>query len=281
MTVTGCGGGDDDTTAGAGDERASPVADADAAGAGSAAGAVAGRGPSTTGAAGGTGTTAAPLTIPEPDGPPDTSGSVDRSTSGGCTGPGTSVPAGGGTSSADVGDVDGDGRADRAWFTSGGGPVQLGVSTAAGGGGAVTSSLTAAPLSLVVADADASGPVELFLADGRTAELWAFSGCALEPVIGPDGLPFLFDLGVRGNGTGVGCVAVGGSDRLVGLDVTEDDGTTVRWRRTVIELDGLSATIGDAETGTFARPGDDHAIGLLHTVSCGDAVAAGGRVVAP
>ena len=177
----------------------------------------------------------------------------------GCAGDGPEPPSGGAT----VADVDGDGATDRAWVDG----AQVGVATAAGGGGTWDSSLGQG-VTLLVADADGRLPVELFVSDGSTAELLVFEGCGVRPVIGPDGAPFLFDLGTRGNGTGVGCVDVGGRRRLVGLDVTADDGTTVAWERTVIELDGASATIGGSDTGTFRRPDQAGAIALLHTISC-------------
>jgi hypothetical protein len=89
-------------------------------------------------------------------------------------------------------------------------------------------------------------------------------------VTNPEGEQYLFDLGFRGTGTGVGCHDAGGGRRLVGLNVTEDDGTTVSWTRTVIERDGLSASNGRTDDGTFAHGADDEAIDLLHTISCGD-----------
>jgi hypothetical protein len=204
--------------------------------------------------------------------PPTTSPSVtEDSPAGGCGAPGRGIPAGGDAAVGFIADVDADGAEDRGWLRPTPGGYEMGVATAAGGGDTALSALPGAQVSLLVADADGRPPVELFTSDGDTAELWAFTGCDLQPVIGPDGAPFQFDLGTRGNGTGVGCVEIGGRPELVGLNVTDDDGTTVSWRRTIIELDGLDATIGPSDSGTFVRPADADGIALLHTVTCHDA----------
>lgn len=188
----------------------------------------------------------------------------------GCTDGQPDIPDGAGT--GEVVDVDGDGRRDTAWLAGdpGGGRL-LGVRTA-GGGGDVTEISSASPVGLVVlvVDADEKPPAELLVSDNRTVQLWAFADCQLQPVIGPDGAPYLFDLGFRGTGTGVGCVGTGQERELVGLNITDDDGTDVKWSRTVIELDGLRATHGETVTGSFHQPDDAGAIELLHTVTCGE-----------
>jgi hypothetical protein len=190
----------------------------------------------------------------------------------GCTGGGVEEPTGEGVGAGDIVDVDGDGRGDRAWLSvRPDGSRELGVATAAGGGDAVPMD-SASPnvLTLLAVDADEEPPVELFMSDGRTVELWAFADCALAAVTDPDGAPYLFDLGFRGTGTGVGCRDADGGRELVGLNVVDDDGTVVDWTRTVIERDELIASNGATDEGRFERPADDGAIELLHTVSCGD-----------
>lgn len=190
----------------------------------------------------------------------------------GCTGGEAQVPGGEGVGSGEIVDVDGDGEADRAWLAGhSDGSRELGIVTAAGGGDAVPME-SASPnvLTLLAVDADEQPPVELFVSDGRTVELWTFADCALAPVTGPDGEPYLFDLGFRGTGTGIGCRDTDDGRQLVGLNVVDDDGTVVDWTRTVIERDGLTASNGATDEGTFERPDDDAAIELLHTVSCGD-----------
>jgi hypothetical protein len=257
-----CGGGGDATEVsgepGAGGREPSP---ADLAAA-EAAGEAAGGGTTTTTAV----ATAAPTTTTTASAAPAPAPALGETfdvgpggDDGGCATGGTAVAGG-----AAIGDVDGDGDGDRAWVDG----QSVGITTAAGGGGTHTSAL-AAPLTVLVANADVTGPVEVFVSDGSLAELLVFDSCGLRPVIGPDDAPFLFDLGTRGNGTGVGCVDVGGGVReLVGLDVVDDDGTTVSWERTVIELDGDRATIGSSDEGTFTHGSDEGAIALLHTITC-------------
>jgi hypothetical protein len=145
------------------------------------------------------------------------------------------------------------------------------VRTAAGGGNVVDIE-SASPVGLTVlfADADGKPPVEALVSDNRTVQLWAFDDCKLQEVIGSDDKPYLFDLGFRGNGTGVGCVKVQGHRELVGLNITSNNGTDVKWTRTVIDLDGLHARNGHRDSGTFHRPQDNDAIELLSTVSCGN-----------
>jgi hypothetical protein len=174
----------------------------------------------------------------------------------------------------EVGDLDGDGRPDTVWVASpGGGRRVLGVEAAAGGGDAVDiASASPVALLVLVADADETPPVELFVSDSRGVQLWAFDDCRLQPVTDPEGRPYVFDLGLRGYGTGVGCVDADGDGRrdLVGLDAVDDDGRgTVTWTRTVIERDGLTADEGPTTEGTYRHPADDADIALLRSVTCG------------
>ena len=188
---------------------------------------------------------------------------------GGCAGGAPQVPAG--AAEGEVADVDGDGRADRAYVATGAEATRLvGIVTAAGGGAQVeVESASPQPLTVLVVDADEVPPAELFVSDGRTVRLWAFADCAIAPVANPEGAQYEFDLGFRGTGTGIGCRDADGGRQLVGLNVTEDDGTTVTWTRTVIERDGVAASNGATDEGTFTHGEDDAAIELLHTVSCG------------
>jgi hypothetical protein len=148
------------------------------------------------------------------------------------------------------------------------------VLTAAGGGDRVMiDSASPVALTLLVADADEQPPVELFVSDNRTVQLWTFVDCSLQPVTDASGQPYQFDLGFRGTGTGVGCIDADGDGRrdLVGLNVTATTDTTVEWSRTIIERDGVQASNGPTDTGTYRRSEDDAEIELLYTVTCGDA----------
>ncbi|HEY3144540.1 MAG TPA: hypothetical protein VGJ86_25645 [Acidimicrobiales bacterium] len=203
-----------------------------------------------------------------------TASSTSTSTSApatGCTGPAPqmSEPA----NQEEIVDVDGDGRRDTAWLASPDDRRELGVLTAAGGGAKVDiSSASPTALSLLVADADLEPPVELFVSDGRTVQLWAFDQCSLQPVTDAAGAPYQFDLGFRGYGTGVGCVDADGDGKrdLVGLNVTSSDDATVDWSRTIIERDGLRASNGATDTGRFQQGQDAGEIELLYGVTCGD-----------
>lgn len=172
----------------------------------------------------------------------------------------------------EVGDVDGDGRPDTAWLApAAGGAVSVGIRTAAGGSSAADVTLTGpSARSLLVADADGDGRSELFVSDGRTVDLYAFDGCAVQPVLNREGTDYQFDLGFRGNGTGLGCTDVGGSRHLVGLNATGRSDTAVEWSRTVVELDGLQARNGATDTGAYALPAEQAQADLLSQVTCGD-----------
>jgi hypothetical protein len=230
----------------------------------------------TTSAAGATTTTAAPPATDDSGGEttPTTAAPVTTTTSsGGCVSDASDEPPAG-AATQEVDDLDGDGRPDTAWVSSQpDGTRQVGVVTAGGvGTAAQIETGSPVPLSVLVADADETPPTEIFVSDGRTVYLFAFVDCAIQPVLNPEGEQYLFDLGFRGTGTGVGCADVDGDGRteLVGLLAGEPDGDTVPWTRTVIELDGLDAHNGPSDSGTFTEPDDDAAIELLHTVSCGD-----------
>lgn len=199
---------------------------------------------------------------------------------GGTVCPGATTGAAPAATTEAIPDVDGDGQGDEAWVAASAGGDDFGIVTSGGVTASGRVSLPGATLSLLVADADQRSPVEVFVGDGGTVELWAFDGCELRPVAGPDG-PVTFDLGREGTDTGIGCVDVGEGHRdLVGLGVSEDDGTTVVWVRTVIELDGFAATTGRSDSGTFTRPDDAESIDLLHTVSCHDITLVEGAVAA-
>jgi len=201
---------------------------------------------------------------------PGTSASTSAPAPEGCTTGAQQPPAG--AVSREIVDVDGDGRADTAWIGAAEpGRFVLGITTAAGGG-ATHELSSAAPTarSALVVDVDGQGPVEILTTDSRQGGLLAFVDCAIATVNNPEGEPYGFDFGLRGTGTGVGCVATDGGQRLVGLLQTGDDGTTVGWKRTVIELDGTNARNGASTEGTYTHPGDDAAIELLHEMTCGE-----------
>lgn len=162
-------------------------------------------------------------------------------------------------------DVDGDDRPDVMWLDR---RRTLGIITAAGDA-ATLQIKSAAPsrIGALAADADRRPPVELFVSDGRTVQLFVFDDCRIRPVINTrDGEPWLF----RGKGTGVGCVNIAGKRRLVGLNSKKHGRDTVEWSRTAISLDGRSATAGHTDEGSFKTPEHDDAIERLSEITCGD-----------
>lgn len=167
-----------------------------------------------------------------------------------------------------VDDVDGDGEYERGWMqvVEGSAVVQFGIQLSTGATiGTELETATPPPYSALVVDADGQGPVEVIFATTRDARLYVLDGCEIAPVTNPEGEPYTFDRGILGTGTGVGCT----DGQLVGLNTVDDDGTTVTWTSTAIELDGRTARNGDTTEGTFTRPQDEDRIALLGTIACG------------
>lgn len=201
--------------------------------------------------------------------PPGTGTGDAGATRDACRGDVTDAPADAGVGR--VPDLDGDGRPDRVWVGADGSTRLVGVITAAGGGDVLgLPTASPVPLSAVVVDVDLQPPTEILVSDNRTVWLFVFDECGLQPVVGSDGTPWIFDLGFRGTGTGVGCLTDEGGRALAGLNITDTRRDAVEWTRTVVRLDGARATAGPTETGVFRQPEGAGAIELLHTVACGD-----------
>lgn len=216
--------------------------------------------------------------------PPPTSGPVSTTPgnggaggaarpSPGCAADGTGVPAG--AASRLTIDVDGDGKPDTAWIQqNSGGKSLLGITTASGATfGAPYSSASPIPPSMLVAPVDDRGTVAAITSNGRAASLFVIHNCSLVPATNPQGRQYTFDLGVSGNGTGVGCSQVAGttSRNLVGLKLNKDaTGKPVSVRRTVVRIDGTSASNGPSDTVDVS--GDPHgpAATTATQITCGD-----------
>lgn len=188
----------------------------------------------------------------------------------GCPDNGGRVPDGAVT--AEVVDVDGDGRRDQVWHEASESGQRVGLSTASG---AVVGSQvdTGRPVSgVLVVDADQRGPVEVLVNKGDGISLLVFQRCDLVPVIGPDGDPYLFDAGYFGNGTGVTCTDVDGDGRrdLVGMNLGDYGAVTAGTfplSRTVVELDGATARHGHHdETSVRLDPSEAH---RYYGIRCG------------
>lgn len=225
-----------------------------------------------TGAADTTTTSSAPAaTTPSSSASSDvTTSSAPPSSGPGCESGDDTIPDGAAT--GEIVDVDGDGEPDTVWMLDRDGRTTIGISTAAGGGSRIDhESASPIPRRVLVVDADEKPPVELIVSDGRGAALHAFVDWEIQPVLNPEGEPYEFDLqNPRGDGTGIGGVETDDGRRLVGLQAGERGEFTVKWSRTIIELDGLTAANGRTETGTYDLPDQQEEADLLDEITCGD-----------
>ena len=180
----------------------------------------------------------------------------------GC-GPGGPPP---GAASKDVSDVYG--QPATLWITD----MAVGITTSQGYGEAKIVSASPIRRSALLIDAQQDGNHQIIVDTGRDAILYAVSGCTITPVVDPQGKEFRFDIGHRrGFGDGIGCSDLGDGRRLVGLlqvrDIHETPLLTVR--RTEIDLNGTTATIGRSDTVT-ATSIQDPAWTSAGVISCGD-----------
>jgi hypothetical protein len=187
----------------------------------------------------------------------------------GC-GPGGPPP---GAASKDVSDIYG--QPATLWLTN----LIVGITTNQGYGEAAIPSPSPIERRALLIDAQQDGNHQIIVDAGREAHLYTVSGCTITPVIDQAGaclswahckagMPFLFDMGHRsGNGDGIGCSDLGDGRHLVVLLPKNDNGQrTVR--RTEIDLNGTTATIGRSDTVT-ATSDEDPTWTTAHTISCG------------
>lgn len=230
--------------------------------------------------------TASPSTVPSSASPSPTTTSTPPAPAPSPTSSATSTTATGCApnderppSSADpveVIDVDGDGRKDQAWISSGSGR-RFGITTASGATfSAAIDSASPQPASAVV-NVVQQEAIPIALVDlGREALLYSLTDCAVTPVQNAQGDPYTYDRGFADAGTGVGCSQDGDVLRLAGLNaVSKDDGKTFDVTRTFVDLaaDGRHATNGDEATVATGAPKADAVVTTAQEVSCGDLVA--------
>jgi len=180
----------------------------------------------------------------------------------GC-GPGGPPP---GAASRDV--TDAYGQPATLWITN----TSVGIATAQGYGEAEIHSPSPLQRSALLIDAQQDGNHQIIVDTGREAILYAVSGCAITPVVDHHGESFRFDRGHRmGNGDGIGCSELGDGRRLVGLLQLRDeqDMPLLTVRRTEIDLNGATATIGRSDIVT-ATSDQDPAWTTAGGISCGD-----------
>jgi hypothetical protein len=188
----------------------------------------------------------------------------------------TDAAAPAGATTAPTIDVDGDGEDDTMWM-SGASPSDgartFGITTASGATFS-TPFNSASPIaaSALAFEPDERLPAYVLISDGRIGSLWVVADCAISQVTNPQGEQYTFDLG--------GFTGYGTRD-LVGLLAESDDPSTTRITRTIIELDGASASNGASDEITAHSPADDTEIESARTVSCGDLTLDGNGVHEP
>jgi len=178
------------------------------------------------------------------------------------------VPAG--ATTKQVIDVDGDGRPDTGWISSGG--TTFGITTASGATMSIPLQLAGGgDRSVLVENPDSHGNIAALASDGRTVELLLVQNCGLFPATNAQGTHYEFDLGVRGTGTGVGCSQITGTTErsLVGLNVhLNAAGQPDSVHRTQIILNATTARNG--ATDTIPTTNNPAAAQTGNTISCGD-----------
>jgi hypothetical protein len=146
-----------------------------------------------------------------------------------------------GAATKDVGDVYG--QPATLWITN---DDTVGITTAQGTGSVRVVTPSPIPQRALLVDAQHDGNHQIIVDTGREAHLYSVSGCTITTVVDQQGAPFIFDVGHRrGNGDGYGCGDLGDGPHLVGYLVLPDGKT---WRRTEIDLNGATATIGRSDT---------------------------------
>lgn len=194
-----------------------------------------------------------------------------------------------GAASKDVSDVYGQ-RA-TLWLTN----TIIGITTAQGYGEAAIQSASPIERQALLIDAQQDGNHQIIVDAGREAHLYTVSGCTITPVIDQAGAcmvpysqcnagaPFLFDRGDRfGKGDGIGCSDLGDGPHLVALLPLGDEQrkSLLRVRRTEIDLNGTTATVGRSDT-VAATSAQDPAWTTAGDISCGDLTIARDGIQAP
>jgi hypothetical protein len=149
------------------------------------------------------------------------------------------------------GDLDGDGRDDRVFYSQS--SAVFGIATASGAVLTVRDDLAGPGKHSGWAAPIAGGATVMAIADGRGAMLYSLQrsggACAIRPVKDAQGHQYEFDQErLRGNGTGVGCRPQDGALQLGGYDARPVGSASgpykVTFTRVVVSPDGRTATNG-------------------------------------
>jgi len=203
--------------------------------------------------------TVAPPSPPTPSAQP--SPATSRSPeAGGCPSNGLAAPESAGGEL--VGDFDGDGASDRVGFDTDG---TLTFSTASGFVSSLELGLPPNRRALAVADPQRDGQTFVFLAayprevsDSEVVDITLASLVDCEPVVltDSDGETYVIEYRSDGEHTGLGfgCTDADGDGRrdLVGLVQERQSDGSIRYERTIISLDGTTASSGRVDEGVAA-----------------------------
>lgn len=221
-----------------------------------------------------------PATAPTAPPAADASGSSASAAPKGCAPtPDATMPPD--ADSAVIRDIDGDGRSDTEWFSETS-DFSYGITTASGATFSIPNELAGPGKHSGWTAVLGNGAIVTVLADGRTAMLRAVVDCGFVAPVGVDGKPYIFDMqNLRGNGTGVGCIAIDGKPHLGGYQMKDNgNGTsTVTFTEVKVDPDGSSATNGPTTAlSTDAGP-NDPLLAQAQSSSCLDTpiVATSGR----
>ncbi|MCJ1687457.1 hypothetical protein [Rathayibacter sp. VKM Ac-2927] len=196
--------------------------------------------------------------------------SAPPASSTGCIPNDTPVPAG--VATAEIGDVDGDGRADQAFYDEDGG-FDYGIRTASGATFLQQDTLAGPATHRGWTVAVSPTLAATVLSDGRTAALFAFTDCAFVTPVGVDGEPYRFVLAGFGDaGTGVTCgtADADGHHSISGVLAAQDaDGRySITSTRVALSADGRTATNGAVTSGGDDLAQDDPAVVAAMTATC-------------
>lgn len=159
-----------------------------------------------------------------------------------------------GAFTAEVADVDGDGKRDTEWAVQVGGTLQFGITTASGATISGKQGFAGGGDRSFVVGRLANGVVVAITSEGRDSPVHTFSGCAFHQLDGKDLLPGTTDASpftfysVR-HGGGGGCFD--GRLGLIDTSATAEKANEVEARFVDVSADGRHATL-TSETGVIA-----------------------------
>lgn len=208
---------------------------------------------------------------PAPTGTPTASPTATGTATGspaatGCAPNSEAMPSG--AMSAEIGDIDGDGKPDTEWYAETP-SFAYGVTTASGATFVIPDTMAGPGRhSGWAATGLENDQVLTVVDDGRGAQLYAFVKCAFVTPMGADGKAYTFDMeNLRGNGTGVWCTG-GELDGVQALLAT--DGTyTITVTPILVSADGKTATNGETSQ-LSAVPADDPRVADAQRSTCGE-----------